>query len=176
MRIIAGTHRGRTLQGPPDATARPTSDSLRETLFNILGPSVRGAAVLDAFAGTGAVGLEALSRGAARVTFIERDPRVIRVLKENIRRCGAENACAIVNRDVLAAGVSGPFDVVFLDPPYEAKDLEAALVVAAGVVAPGGRVILEHSRRREAPDTVATLRRARVVMAGDSALSFYSGA
>jgi 16S rRNA (guanine966-N2)-methyltransferase len=174
MRIIAGTSRGRQLQGPPDSTVRPTSDSLRETLFNILGPSFRGSTLLDAFAGTGAVGLEAISRGAASVTFIERDRRVIRVLKENIRRCGAENACAIVNRDFLSDDMApGRFDAVFLDPPYEMKELDAALLAGSSSVAPGGRLILEHSRRREAPEEVATLRRARVVIAGDSALSFY---
>ena len=177
MRIIGGASRGRTLQGPPDSSVRPTADALRETLFNILGPSCRAVTMLDAFAGTGAVGLEAISRGAAKVTFVERDPRVIRVLKENIRRCGSENACAIVNRDVFGLGVPpGTFDVVFLDPPYEMKDVEAALLVGAGAVAPGGRMILEHSRRREAPEAVGALRRTRVVIAGDSALSFYAGA
>jgi len=177
VRIIAGTNRGRQLQSPPDVSVRPTSDSLRETLFNILGPSVRESTLLDAFAGTGAVGLEALSRGAASVTFVERDGRVIRVLKENIRRCGAENACAIVNRDFLSDDVApGRVDVVFLDPPYEMKEVEAALLAGSECVALGGRLIFEHSRRRDAPEEVATLRRARVVIAGDSALSFYTGA
>jgi len=176
MRIIAGTNRGRQLLGPQDAAVRPTSDSLRETLFNILGPSVRGSTLLDVFAGTGAVGLEAISRGASRVTFVERDRRAIRVLKENIRRCGAENACAIVNGDFLSGDLADRFDVVFLDPPYEMPEIDAALLVASQYVMPGGRMILEHSRRREAPEEAATFRRGRVVIAGDSALSFYSGA
>jgi 16S rRNA (guanine966-N2)-methyltransferase len=177
MRIIAGTQRGRQLESPQDVAVRPTSDSLRETLFNILGPSVREATLLDAFAGTGAVGLEAISRGAARVTFVERDRRAIRVLKENIRRCGAENACAIVNRDFLGGDFTPErFDVVFLDPPYEIQELDAALLLGGQCVAPDGRLILEHSRRREAPEAAAALRRTRVVIAGDSALSFYSGA
>jgi len=176
MRIIAGTNRGRQLLGPQDAAVRPTSDSLRETLFNILGPSVRGSTLLDVFAGTGAVGLEAISRGASRVTFVERDRRAIRVLKENIRRCGAENACAIVNGDFLSGDLADRFDVVFLDPPYEMPEIDAALLVASQCVMPGGRMILEHSRRREAPEEAATFRRGRVVIAGDSALSFYSGA
>ena len=177
MRIIAGTNRGRQLQGPADSRVRPTSDSLRETLFNILGPSIRGSALLDAFAGTGAVGLEAISRGATGVTFVERDRRVIRVLKENIRRCGAENACAIVSRDFLSGDVApAPFDFVFLDPPYEMREIDAALDAGSVCVAPGGRLILEHSRRREMPGEVGILRRGRVVIAGDSALSFYAGA
>lgn len=173
MRIIAGSLKGRRLAGPPpSARVRPTSDSLRETLFNILGPQVVGGRVLDAFAGTGAVGLEALSRGAAHVTFLEHDRRVITVLEENIRHCGATNACAIVNRDFLRAD-PGAFDLVFLDPPYDVADLDS--IVAAGTVhvAAGGRLIVEHSRRRPAPAVAGSLRRVRVVTAGDSALSFY---
>jgi 16S rRNA (guanine(966)-N(2))-methyltransferase RsmD len=195
VRVIAGQFKGRRLAGPEGPGLRPTSDSLRETLFNILGDSIGGAQVLDAFAGTGALGLEALSRGAARVTFVERDRRAIALLQENIRRCGAENACAIVGRDFFDA-LSGPrtseprnpgtselrnlgtsdaalFDLVFADPPYDEKDLEAVLRAAAAVVAPAGRVVLEHSRRRASPESIPPLRRARVVTAGDSALSFY---
>jgi 16S rRNA (guanine966-N2)-methyltransferase len=172
MRIIAGSFKGRRLIGPPDSRVRPTSDSLRETLFNILGSRVDGRTMLDAFAGTGAVGLEALSRGAARVTFVERDRRVITVLEENIRRCGAASACAIVNRD-FPGGIDGRFDVVFLDPPYDVRDLDLVTEGGAACVAQDGRMILEHSRRRAAPDTAQALRRVRTVTAGDSALSFY---
>jgi 16S rRNA (guanine(966)-N(2))-methyltransferase RsmD len=172
MRIIAGSFKGRRLIGPPDSRVRPTSDSLRETLFNILGPAVGGCAVLDGFAGTGAVGLEALSRGAAHVTFVEHDRRVITVLEENIRRCGAASACAIVNRDFLR-GVDGSFDLIFLDPPYEAQNLDASVASGGARVASGGRLVLEHSRRRPPPETAGALRRTRTVTAGDSALSFY---
>src|SRR5207253_685140 len=99
MRIVAGRLKGRRLTAPPGDAVRPTSDSLRETLFNVLADRVDGARVLDAFAGTGALGLEALSRGAAHATFIERDRRVIRVLRENVARCGAEDACTIIGAD-----------------------------------------------------------------------------
>ena len=173
MRIIAGQFKGRRLAGPEGDGLRPTSDSLRETLFNILGVSVEGAAVMDGFAGTGALGLEALSRGAARVTFVENDRRAIKVLEENIRRCGAEKACAIVKRDLCRTPAPEMFDLVLLDPPYDVKDLEAVVRVAAGLVAPAGRLVLEHSRRRMSPDVVPPLQRARLVTAGDSALSFY---
>ncbi len=175
MRIIAGQLKGRRLQ-PPDAPGvRPTSDSLRETLFNVLGPSVDGARVLDAFAGTGAVGLEAISRGAAHATFVERDRRASEDLAANVRHCGVETACAIIRDDFSRASslAPGAFDLVFLDPPYDGVDLEAAVGRAAPLVAPGGRLVLEHSRRRTSPERAGVLARGRVLVAGDSALSFY---
>jgi 16S rRNA (guanine(966)-N(2))-methyltransferase RsmD len=175
MRIIAGQSKGRRLQGPKAAGLRPTSDSLRETLFNVLGPSVESARVLDGFAGTGAVGLEALSRGASHATFVERDPRALVALDANVRLCGAEDACAIIRDDFSRVNVlaRGAFDLVFLDPPYEGVNLEAVVDRAAPLVAPGGRLVLEHSRRRESPMQAGSLGRARVLVAGDSALSFY---
>jgi 16S rRNA (guanine966-N2)-methyltransferase len=175
MRIIAGQRKGRRLQGPKSPGLRPTSDGLRETLFNVLGPSVEGARVLDGFAGTGAVGLEALSRGASHATFVERDPRALASLDANVRHCGAEDACAIIRDDFSRVhGLArGAFDLVFLDPPYEGVDLGAVVDRAAPLVAPGGRLVLEHSRRRESPVQAGPLARARVLVAGDSALSFY---
>ena len=174
MRIIAGRLKGRRLDAPTGPAVRPTSDGLRETLFNVL-PSVEQARVLDAFAGTGAVGLEALSRGAAHVTFVERDRRALAALQTNVTHCGAEDACAIIRDDFGRAGpiARGAFDLVFLDPPYEGVDLEAAVERAGPLVAPGGRLVLEHSRRRASPEHAGSLRRSRVLVAGDSALSFY---
>ena len=174
MRIIAGRLKGRTLDAPRGPAVRPTSDGLRETLFNVLA-SVEQARVLDAFAGTGAVGLEALSRGAAQVTFVERDRRALAALQANVRRCGVEDACAIIRDDFSRARTiaRGAFDLVFLDPPYDGVDLEAAVERAGPLVAPGGRLVLEHSRRRASPERAGSLRRSRVLIAGDSALSFY---
>jgi 16S rRNA (guanine(966)-N(2))-methyltransferase RsmD len=175
MRIIAGRFKGRRLQGPAGAGVRPTSDSLRETLFNVLGATVADARVLDGYAGTGALGLEALSRGAGSVTFVERDPRASRVLGQNVRACGVEDACAIIRDDFLRAHIAPQsFDLVMLDPPYDVRDLRAPLERAAAAVAPGGRLVLEHSRRRDSPDAAGPLRRVRVLEAGDSALSFYA--
>lgn len=177
MRIIAGSCKGRRLAAPTGPGLRPTSDSLRETLFNILGPSVREAAVLDGFAGTGALGLEALSRGAAHATFVEQDRRAIALLQENIRRCGVEGRSTIVRSEFFRGVADFPpqdlFDLVFLDPPYDVKDLEAVASAAAPLVAPGGRLVLEHSRRRDTPAAVEPLQRTRLVIAGDSALSLY---
>ena len=165
---------------PPGQGVRPTSDALRETLFNVLGPSVEGARVLDAFAGTGALGLEALSRGAARVTFVERDRRALAVLERNIAACRAEDACAIIRDDFIGLAERGSaldhFDLALLDPPYDVPDLDAVVRTAAALAAPHGRVVLEHSRRRPSPEAAAGLRRTRVLTAGDSALSFYGPA
>jgi 16S rRNA (guanine(966)-N(2))-methyltransferase RsmD len=173
MRIIAGQFKGRRLLGPTGAGVRPTSDALRETLFNVLGPTVAGQRVLDGFAGTGALGLEALSRGASHVTFVEHDRRALDVLTKNVGACGAEDACAII-RDDFVRGRWGLFDLVLIDPPYEILDLDAAANAGATCVAPAGRLVLEHSRRRASPESAGTLRRTRVLEAGDSALSFYN--
>jgi len=178
MRIIAGRCKGRSLKGPTGAGVRPTSDRLRETIFNILREDVAGAEVLDAFAGTGALGLEALSRGAARVTFVERDPRAIAVLRQNVEACGAGNACAIIRDDFIGLsarhGDRDRFTLALLDPPYDYGDLDAVLVEAGRLLAPTGTVVLEHSRRRETPPQAGPVTRRRVVAAGDSALSFYT--
>ncbi len=178
MRIVAGTLKGRRLTGPTWDGLRPTSDSLRETLFNVLGPTLNGARVMDAFAGTGAVGIEALSRGAVHVTFVEHDARAIQLLQRNITHAGVEHACGIIRDDFMAPrGRSAPvarFDLVFLDPPYEIPAIETALAGAVGHTVPGGRIVIEHSRRRLMPDTVPGATRYRVLEAGDSALSFYT--
>ncbi|HXT69819.1 MAG TPA: 16S rRNA (guanine(966)-N(2))-methyltransferase RsmD [Vicinamibacterales bacterium] len=173
MRIIAGTLKGRNLAAPPGRDVRPTSDSLRETLFNVLGDLIVEARVLDAFAGTGAIGLEALSRGARQVTFIERDARAIRALSENIRSCGVPDACAIIRHDFLSARITGAFDLVIADPPYDMASLDETVTRGAGWLAEHGRLVLEHSKRRVAPETAGPLRRSRTLTAGDSALSFY---
>jgi 16S rRNA (guanine(966)-N(2))-methyltransferase RsmD len=175
VRIIAGEFRGRRLVGPGKAPLRPTSDSLRETLFNMLGPTLDGARVLDAFAGTGALGLEALSRGAAHVTFVESDRRSLALLRKNIQICRAEQTCDVVAVDFFHAfaPLQRTFTLVLLDPPYDVKDLAQIVETAAGVLAPDGRLVLEHSRRRDTPEAVASLSRVRLRAAGDSALSFY---
>ena len=174
MRIVAGTLKGRRLQGPATDDVRPTSDRLRETLFNVLGPSVEGQRVLDAFAGTGAVGLEALSRGASSVTFYENDPRALGIVESNIAHCGVASLCRVVRADFLKSKGGADCDLVFLDPPYDDHDLVAVLRAAVTHVAPGGRVVLEHRRSRESPAAEGTLVRTRVLRSGDSSLSFYS--
>jgi 16S rRNA (guanine(966)-N(2))-methyltransferase RsmD len=175
MRVIAGALTGRRLQPPDWPGLRPTSDRLRETLFNVLGGRVEGARVLDAFAGTGAVGIEALSRGAAHVTFLEQDPRACRLIDENLRRCRVSDGYTMVRASLaraLGRQDDSVFDVIFLDPPYEEPDLEGVVAAAMGRLVAGGVAVLEHAARRTAPEPggCAPTRRLR---AGDSALAFY---
>jgi len=174
VRIIAGQFKGRRIVAPAGTDTRPTSDRLRETLFNVLAPVVAGARVLDGFAGTGALGLEALSRGAASVVFVENDPRALKALESNVDACGARNACAIIRLDFLAARPTPPFDLVLLDPPYSIDDVPRVLEYAAGLATPNGRVVLEHSSKRPSPEQVGGVVRYRVITAGDSALSLYA--
>src|SRR5687768_1345109 len=177
MRIIAGTNKGRTLKVPQWHGLRPTSDKLRETLFNILAPRIDGARVLDVFAGTGAIGLEALSRGAAAAICIEHDRRATLLIEENRERCGEAERCVIIRdtaeRALAKPVIGGPFDIVVLDPPYEYAALERAVRDAAGQRAPGGLLVLEHAAR-VAPPAPAGLAVTRTVKSGDSALTFYS--
>ena len=175
IRIIAGTLKGRRLVSPDWPGLRPTSDRLRETLFNVLADTVVGARVLDGFAGTGAVGIEAISRGATHVTFVERDPRAVDLIGENLARCGVTGGYTILRADLAASGAAGlpaVFDLVVLDPPYVTAPDEAVQALAS-VIAPAGRLVIEHARRRVPAASIAGLVLTRTLTAGDSALSFY---
>ena len=175
VRIIAGSLKGRRLKAPAWEGLRPSSDKLRETLFNILAPRIAGARVLDGYAGTGAVGLEALSRGAAHVTFVERDRRAASLIEENVRACGVEGGYTILCGDVATVlprlGTDG-FDLILLDPPYDSANVGEALDVAARALAQGGLVVLERPTRRE-PAAPGSLQRVRDRKSGDSTLTFF---
>ena len=179
MRIIAGALKGRRLTAPAWSGLRPTSDKLRETLFNILAPRISGARVLDGYAGTGAIGIEAISRGASHVTFVERDPRAAALVAENLRRCGVRDGYAIIRADLRAALARGQlsrdalFEIILLDPPYDEANLETLVQGAGARLAAGGLLALEHARRREVPSAAGDVERSRVVTSGDSALTFY---
>ena len=179
MRVIAGSLKGRRLKAPDWDGLRPTSDKLRETLFNILAPRITGARVVDAYAGTGAVGIEAVSRGAREVTFIEQDRRALALIVENLAHCGIASGYTIVRAGALRAFESldkdAVFDIILLDPPYAATDADITrvLAAAAGHIAATGVVVLERARRHPPPDAAAVLARSRDVMSGDSALTFY---
>ncbi len=187
MRIIAGTYRSRTLAAPPGMSTRPTSDRLRETLFNVLAPRIQGAAFLDLYAGSGAVGLEALSRGAARVAFVERAAAALKVLDGNLARLGIGEGVSVHRKSVSAflRSVIGPNprqeknEVVFLDPPYdEAEEYSIALELLGGttqtILAPSAVVIAEHRRKSALGERYGSLRRTRLLEQGDAALSFYA--
>jgi 16S rRNA (guanine(966)-N(2))-methyltransferase RsmD len=180
MRVIAGSLKGRRLKSPDWTGLRPTSDRLRETIFDVLATRLDGAHVLDGFAGTGALGIEALSRGARHVTFVDRDRRAQELIVANLEHCRIENGYTVLCASVAdtlerikndAAFV--PFDVILFDPPY---DLAAgtALRGADAVLAPGGVLILEHARKPDAPASAGRLVRIRRLGAGDSALTMYS--
>jgi 16S rRNA (guanine(966)-N(2))-methyltransferase RsmD len=176
LRVISGSWRGRRLSPPTWTGLRPTSDRLRETLFNIIGPAIRDARVVDAYAGTGAIGIEALSRGAAWVTFVERDRRAAALIADNLARLGAEERYAIIRADFAdAAGRCGsePVDLIVADPPYAAGAVEAALAAAAPLATAPTTVVIEHAKRHAPPAAHAGLALRRTVTAGDSALSFY---
>jgi 16S rRNA (guanine966-N2)-methyltransferase len=178
--VIAGTLKGRRLKSPSWDGLRPTSDKLRETLFNVLGPRVAGARVLDGYAGTGAIGIEALSRGASHVTFVDADHRAQALIAENLRTCGIETGYTMVRSTaerawsmLLEDPAFLPFDFILLDPPYD----QPAGETLAGVdhlIAPEGWVVLEHARRIAAPEHAGRLDRARDLRSGDSALAFYT--
>jgi 16S rRNA (guanine(966)-N(2))-methyltransferase RsmD len=183
MRVIAGTLKGRRLATSDWPGLRPTSDKLRQTLFNVLGRRVAGARVLDAFAGTGAVGIEALSRGASHVTFVESDRRAAALIQANLLHCGLKEGYAIIRVDFAEAaprldssppdGPAAPFDIIFLDPPYGATGMISALGAAAGLASPETLVVIEHARRDAPPAEAGTLRLTRSLLSGDSGLAFY---
>jgi 16S rRNA (guanine(966)-N(2))-methyltransferase RsmD len=188
MRIIAGKFRSRTLEAPAGLATRPTSDRLRETLFNVLAPRIEGAAFLDLYAGSGAVGMEALSRGAASVEFVERAPAALGVLRANLAKLGIAEGVRVHTGGVggwlrrfgtgTSAGRKPAFDLVFLDPPYEAAEEYAATLGllgggAVGLLAPGALVIAEHRRKERLGERYGALGRTRLLEQGDAGLSFY---
>lgn len=182
MRVIAGSLRSRSLNAPPGLDTRPTSDRLRETLFNVLAPRICGAQFLDLYAGSGAVGIEAISRGVAQVVLVERAQPALKVLRDNLARLGLGNGVAVHTGSVaefLRRPAAAQFDIVFLDPPYDAEK-EYALTLehlgreALTLLAPDAVVIAEHRRKDKLAETYGALRRRRLLQQGDAALSFYA--
>ena len=184
MRIIAGTFRSRPLQAPPGLATRPTSDRLRETLFNVLAPRIGGAVFLDLYAGSGAVGIEAISRGAAHVTFVERAPAAQKILRANLAGLAINAGFKIQNSNVaqfLRKSSGALFDLVFLDPPYDAGEEYTTALNLLGAasqqaLAPDAIVIAEHRRKQTLNPSYGNLHRYRLLEQGDAALSFYQAA
>lgn len=164
MRIVAGAARGRRLVAPTGSAVRPTADRVKEALFSSLAPLIAGASVLDVFAGSGALGLEALSRGASHVTFVEQDRRALGALATNIATVDLPGTAVVAGeaRRVLAGGsalAGRPFDLVLLDPPYALDETTLALLLAdlAGHLAPGASVVVERAAEAPVPGWPATL-------------------
>jgi 16S rRNA (guanine966-N2)-methyltransferase len=179
MRIIAGAFKGRRL-APVKGRIRPTSAKVREAVFSILGPEVGGLRVLDLFAGTGALGIEALSRGAAAAVFVEDHPESLKVLRRNLEAMGLVARTTVWALPVRAAlqklaGRGECFGLAFLDPPYGGPEAVAALNALAELplLAPGARVVVEHGRRESLPETCGGLMRLMLRRYGDTQVAFY---
>jgi 16S rRNA (guanine(966)-N(2))-methyltransferase RsmD len=181
MRIIAGRYRSRRLKvGPPPGT-RPTGDKLRETLFNILADRIIESRFLDAYAGVGAIGIEAFSRGARVVAFVDHSRKACAAIRVNLAGLGVAQEYHVLQMD-LARAMDGPqaggFDVAFLDPPYARDDLHRRDLERFGegsLLAEDGVLVIEHARSMILPDQAGCLDRVRTHLQGDSALTFYEG-
>lgn len=180
MRVIAGKYRSRRLKGPGKIVLRPTSDPLRETLFNVLGPSIKDSFFVDLYAGTGAIGIEAVSRGARETIFIESHAAGARLIRENLELLGIQSGVEVIESDVVKgleklAARHLLADFIFLDPPYEGDEHLRVLefLDESHLIAPYGLVIVEHHRRKELPERFERLECSRLLEQGDAALSFY---
>ena len=183
MRIIAGKYRGRELKSPASLETRPTSDRLRETLFNILAPRIEGARFLDLCAGTGAIGIEALSRGAGRVTFVDQSRKMCALIEENVRTLKIdEQDSEVVTGEATkflrrqAKNGTLRFDLIYFDPPY-AADYEAVLNYIGEhsevLLTAAGLMVVEHQKKKELSAQFGAVERYRLLKQGDSSLSFY---
>ena len=184
MRVIAGKYRGRNLKSPPSLEVRPTSDRLRETLFNVIAPRIDDVRFLDLCAGSGAVGIEALSRGAAHVTFVDRSRKMCALVEANLDLCRVPEdetevvqaeASDFLSRSIATAGK--PWDVVFFDPPYANDYMKVLNTLGSHVtklLSDSAILIVEHHHKKELADDVGHLHRSRILKQGDSALSFYT--
>jgi 16S rRNA (guanine966-N2)-methyltransferase len=182
MRVIAGRYRSRQLKGPGKLHLRPTSDRLRETLFNVLGPSVVESLFVDVYAGTGAIGIEALSRGAREVVLIESNAATARVARQNLTLLDVHSGAEVIQADATRglqklSERHSMADFIFLDPPY-AETAEHLRVLeyldATHLIAPQGLVIVEHHHKMSLPGRFDRLERTRLIEQGEASLSFYS--
>lgn len=183
MRIIAGKFRGRKLKSPPDAQTRPTSDRLRETLFNIISPRIIEARFLDLCAGSGAVGIEAISRGATHTTFVEISSKICSLIETNLNLCRVEKECfrlvcndstKFLKREQKISKEG--WDIVFFDPPYEDEYTDILSLFAepdSKLLNDDPLLIIEHRHTKILPDSIEKLERRRIIKQGDSCLSFY---
>jgi 16S rRNA (guanine966-N2)-methyltransferase len=186
VRVIAGQFRGRNLKSPPSMEVRPTSDRLRETLFNILAPRIEESRFLDLCSGSGAIGIEALSRGASFVTFVDRSRKMCGLIEANLDMCGIpEDQTEVIMSEAseflrkAQARNNEPWDIVFFDPPY-AIDYSPVLdffgMNAKSLLREEGILIVEHHHKKDLKDALGIMRRWRILKQGDSSLSFYETA
>ncbi|MGA2401531.1 MAG: 16S rRNA (guanine(966)-N(2))-methyltransferase RsmD [Syntrophobacteraceae bacterium] len=179
MRIIAGAFRGRRLHAPKGKRIRPTIDRVREAIFNIIAAEVAGAKVLDLFAGTGAMGLEALSRGAQFSFFVDQGEEAVRLIRENVQLCGVQDMSRIIQGSAASAirrlgSENELFDLIFMDPPYGKGHIEKALEIIGEVARNDALVIAEHHAKDEPPQVSGIWRKDRERRYGDTLISVYS--
>jgi 16S rRNA (guanine966-N2)-methyltransferase len=180
MRVIAGKYRSRVLKGPGLLKLRPTSDRLRETLFNVLGPAVEDSLFIDVFAGTGAIGIEALSRGASEAIFVESYGKAVQLIRQNLESLEIQNI-ELIQADAITglekiAGRHAVADFIFVDPPYEKLDDYSRVLHyldSSHLLAPQGVVIVEHFYKASLPSRFERLELTRVLEQGDASLSFF---
>lgn len=182
MRIISGEFRSRRLSFPKSKQTRPMMDRAKETIFNILGETLKGVRVLDLFAGSGSLGLEALSRGAAWVTFVERGAGAQKSIWANLQKLGLEEKAILIRKDVIQAiknldRKGETFGLIFLDPPYNQGVVEKILIRLdqSDIVAPFTRLVVHRSRQEQLPETFEKIRVLREKRIGQACLSFLSG-
>src|SRR5438552_16807101 len=170
MRVIAGEFRRRLLKSLPGLDVRPTPDRLREALFNVLTPRIEGVVFADLYAGTGAVGIEALSRGARRALFVEQDRAAVGVIRENLKTLGIEGRADVRQGKVSALVKNLEADIVFVDPPYRLDgEYESTLAAVHADL-----VLVQHDVRRVLAESHGALRRTRILRQGDNCITFYS--
>ena len=184
MRIIAGIYRGRHLKSPPSLDVRPTSDRLRETLFNILSPRISNVRFLDLCAGSGAVGIEALSRGAAQATFVDRSRKMCGLIEANLDLCKVpEDQTEVFNSeagDFLHHAITrkiAAWDIIYFDPPYQDDYLHVLEFIGSHteqLLTSEGLVVAEHYYKNQLPEEIGNIHRSRILRQGDASLSFYT--
>ena len=174
MRVITGTARGRRLKTPDNYDIRPTTDNVKESLFNILQFDIEGRRVLDLFAGTGQLGIECLSRGAANVTFVDKDRNAVKIVRENLKSCGLN--ATVLQEDALRILERGQkYDLIFVDPPYDSDLYEAVLdrINLVDILSEGGIIICEARRERGLPEMTAPYRKCKEYCYGKVKLCLY---
>lgn len=181
MRIIAGQRKGLPLKSVPGERTRPTTDKVKEAIFNMIGPYFQGGLGLDLFAGSGSLGIEALSRGLSKVIFIDRDMKAVQTIKSNLLRSQYDESAEVYRNDAKAAlkalkKRNLQFSYIFLDPPYDRKSIksEIELMLIYNLLHKDGKVIVEHSSKLELPQYIETLRREKFEVYGNTSISIYA--
>ncbi|MBY0120818.1 16S rRNA (guanine(966)-N(2))-methyltransferase RsmD [Bacillus sp. S/N-304-OC-R1] len=180
MRVVSGIKKGKALKAVPGSSTRPTTDKVKEAMFNIIGPYFNGGIVLDLFAGSGGLGIEALSRGADKAIFVDRDGKAIQTIHENVKICDFEDHTEIYRNEaeralkaVMKRGLI--FDIIFLDPPYKKQQLLKLLEIinSENILDEGGTIVCEHGSDIELPDTVGALEKRKCETYGIIAITIY---